>query len=292
MRLTTVEGGLVHVRLTTPATRALGFGASVWLLDDTLVDAGFPHAARGLRRALADRPVAQVLVTHAHEDHFGNAAWLAARGAVVRAPAAGLRVMREPHRLHLRPYQRVLWGRPAPVTAVALPAGGEVAAGQRRLVVVPTPGHAPDHVAFFEPERGWLFAGDLFLGVKVRAARPFENVTDLLASLRRVRALAPRLLLCAHRGVVRDPLPQLDAKIAWLAALHDGARRLRDQGLPPAAIRGRLSRGLLGRETLRARLITGGDFSGAWLVRGCLEEPGTGYDVPGSIAYDRDEAGT
>lgn len=273
----------IPLHLSTRVSRAVGYGAHAWLVGDTLVDSGFPHAGAALERAIGDRRVARVLLTHAHEDHCGNAARLAAsRGAEILGPTEGLGILGDPGRLRLRPYQRAIWGRPAPVAADPLP--DEVPTEHGVLAVIPTPGHSPDHVVFFDRERRRVYAGDLFLGVKVRAARPFENVTDLLASLRRVRALEPEVLYCTHRGVVRDAAAALDAKIAFLQDLHDAARRLRDEGVPAK----RAARRLLGRDPALLWLVTAGDFSGANLIRACWKEPGRDYRVAGSIDYDPD----
>ena len=42
--------------------------------------------------------------------------------------------------------------------------GEHVSAGSLVLSVVGTPGHTPDHVAFFEVRTGSLFTGDAVLG--------------------------------------------------------------------------------------------------------------------------------
>nr|WP_237745002.1 MBL fold metallo-hydrolase [Kribbella catacumbae] len=42
------------------------------LVDDVLVDAGTPAAARRILRQLRDRQVGAHVVTHAHPDHFGS----------------------------------------------------------------------------------------------------------------------------------------------------------------------------------------------------------------------------
>ena len=39
--------------------------------------------------------------------------------------------------------------------------GDSLDLGGRRLSVLHTPGHSPGHVCFWEPERGYLFSGDL-----------------------------------------------------------------------------------------------------------------------------------
>jgi glyoxylase-like metal-dependent hydrolase (beta-lactamase superfamily II) len=114
--------------------------------------------------------------------------------------------------------------------------GAEVEAGGLRLQVLATPGHSPDHVCFFEPERGWLFTGDLFLAERLRFLRADEDFHALLASLERMAALPARHLLCAHRGPVPGGIDALRRKASHLRALRDEVRALLAQGLPEAEV--------------------------------------------------------
>src|SRR2546426_167354 len=94
--------------------------------------------------------------------------------------------------------RRVAWGarRPAP----AAPLGDDVATPRFRFRVIHTPGHATDHVALFEAERGWLFSGDLYLAPRLRYLRADEDVYAMMDSLRRGLALEPPGLFFQPRG--------------------------------------------------------------------------------------------
>lgn len=273
--------GLTVVRLETATGRLLGQGAWVYLLDGVLVDSGFAHARAALLAALAGRRVDRIVHTHVHEDHVGNdAAVVGLTGAGVLAPASTLHLLEDPDRLNLLFYERLVWGRPEPFRA-ARPLGEAVETECVRLEVVPAPGHSPDHVVLFEPARRWLFSGDLFLGTKVRSARPFENVADLARSLRTVLALRPSRLFCAHRGVVEEPVPALEAKLRFVEGLRERVGELHAAGVPGSAIADRT----LGREALLPWVVTGADFSRRHLVEACLKPPGAGYLQPGSVEY-------
>jgi glyoxylase-like metal-dependent hydrolase (beta-lactamase superfamily II) len=272
---------LTSVWLETPTSRVLGQGAWVYLVDGVLVDSGFTHASGQLLRALAGRRIERVVNTHAHEDHFGNDALVSeVFGAAVYAPASVLHLLAEPARLHFRFYEKLIWGRPPPVSR-ARPLGVRVETLRGELQVVPTPGHSPEHVAFFEPERRWLFSGDLFLGVSNSVARPFGNAEDLAASLRRVLALRPSRLCCTHRGVIDDPLPALEAKLRFVESTVERVRELHHAGL---SVR-RIAAKVLGPESAKTWLLTGGDVTRVNMVRSCLRAPGTGYRQPGSVEY-------
>ncbi len=252
---------------------------SAYRIGDLLIDSGPPPTAGRLadwcRPAIERGELCQVVLTHHHEDHVGGAAALAELGLAVEAPAAAVPILAEGLRMPL--YRRVVWG--APRRFRASPLGEEVVArlGTRpgadelRFRVIPTPGHAFDHVCLFEPERRWLVSGDLYVHERVKYLRRIESVGLHIESLRRVRALEPDLLICSHAGLVKDAGAAIERKIAWWEGLAEKARELRDRGLEPRAI----ARALLGREGF-FWYISLGDFSKRNLVRDLLRLPARG----------------
>ena len=204
------------------------YWTGAYLVDGLLVDCGPPATAHAFVRALAARPVEALVVTHHHEDHMGAAAALrAARGIEVQAHAAALPLLAQG--FVQEGYRRLAWGRPPRVEARAL--GTTVTTRALRFEIVPTPGHSPDHVCFFERERGWLFTGDLFLAERLRYLRADEDLAALIASLDRVCALPATRVFCAHRGEVRDGRSALERKRDRLVALVARVQELGAQGL-------------------------------------------------------------
>lgn len=227
--------GVEALYLTTPLSRRVGYGVYVYRYRGLLVDAG-PPKARGFS------PEAEALVlTHAHEDHAGGAPRLGLPAYGGRATAA---LLQAPPRLPL--YRRLVWGGLEPVAVRAAERVGP-------LHLLPTPGHAPDHVALYDPERGVVFSGDLFLSVRADLAPPGFDLKALLQSLEAVLALRPKALFCAHAGPVAEPQRALAAKRDFLLRAREAAGRLRRQGLSPKEVRDRL----LGGESPLAYLSLG-----------------------------------
>ncbi|HEU5348648.1 MAG TPA: MBL fold metallo-hydrolase [Ktedonobacterales bacterium] len=180
-----------------------GPGTNTFLVADdaagevVVIDPGpdIPEHLRRIVDAVAMRGTARaILVTHGHPDHEEGAAAL--RGLL------GVPVY--------------AWSREG-VAAMDHPLADNaiVAVGTRRLRALYTPGHRFDHLCFLLEDTGALFAGDLLAGVgTVVIAPPEGDLLEYMASLRRLRALAPRLILPAHGPLLEEPIAVLDYYIS------------------------------------------------------------------------------
>ncbi|MDQ2664895.1 MAG: MBL fold metallo-hydrolase [Gemmatimonadota bacterium] len=263
LHIEAIEPGVIRLAFSNWRGRAVGYEVSAYLIDGVLVDTGFLRVSGELAAAVASLSPRGVIVTHWHEDHAGNVARLAAAGISMRMHPACEAALRE--RPAIRFYRQFVWGRNPRLNARLRdfdPAP---------LQVIPTPGHTEDHVVVWDAERRIVASGDLFLGVKVRVAHPHESPLVLVQSLRRVMALEPRVLLDAHRGVVRDPVPMLAAKIAWMEETMGEIIALAGTGASEREIQHRV----LGRETL-VGWVSRLEYSKRAFVRSVLQNGASG----------------
>jgi glyoxylase-like metal-dependent hydrolase (beta-lactamase superfamily II) len=186
---------LVHAHNPGPYT---GAGNNTYLVGSPgamLIDAGTGEQRHLDELALAlaghQAQMATVFVTHAHPDHVSGAEAIAARW-----PGAQFFKMPWPERD--AGYQ-VEWN--------ALTDGDRVAVGEATLEVIHTPGHAPDHVALWDPGSRTVFAGDLVTdpGTVVIPASHGGSLKEYLSSLRRIAALNPARILPAHGPAIDHP---------------------------------------------------------------------------------------
>ena len=203
----------LHANNPSPYT---GRGNNTWLLhgaEPTLIDAGVgqPSHLESIAAALAGRPLARVLITHGHADHASGAPALRARWPKVA--------------IHK-------WILEGDTGWLPLSEGQLIRAGDTDLVGVHTPGHAPDHVCFWNPLAGELFAGDMVVRgttVMIPGGRG-GSLREYLDSLRRLATLRPERIYPGHRPVIDRPLELIAEYIEHrqlreaqvIACLNDG----------------------------------------------------------------------
>jgi glyoxylase-like metal-dependent hydrolase (beta-lactamase superfamily II) len=225
-----------------------------------LVDTGMHHRAAmaDLERAL-DRTghrledVRLIVITHAHVDHCGQAAPIAARaGCEVWIHPAFHVWLRHRHTLD----ERLEIGRASGVPEERLRRWAQEHKDQDGLAgtlrsdrdllpgvvlrtdvgdwqVVETPGHTPSHVCLHQPEHRLLISGDHVLG---RVSLYFDvglspdPVGEFLRSLDTVDALDTRLALAGHARPFTDVRGHIRANRRLVAERLDAVRAALDAG--------------------------------------------------------------
>ena len=181
---------------------------NVFLVEDVLVDAGYPWSRRRVLRQLAHREVRTHALTHAHPDHVGAShavceelglpLWAPERDA--EAVETGRVVGGDNPFKPLVEAQRVA----AHPVARRLREGDEVAGFQ----VLDVPGHSPGHVAYWRERDGVLVCGDVYFHIAGRLTEPWkflsEDVERNRESMRRLAELEPALVLFGHGPPLRD----------------------------------------------------------------------------------------
>jgi glyoxylase-like metal-dependent hydrolase (beta-lactamase superfamily II) len=244
--------------------RPFYFTTAYWV-DGLLIDTGCAYTEGEVMRALERLPVERVVNTHSHEDHIGaNAALQEKRSAEILAHPLALPVLADPRgNQPLQPYQRIFWGYPRPSEGRSI--GGTVETEHYRFQVIHTPGHSPDHICLYEPNEGWLFSGDLYIGGRDRALRVDYNICAVIDSLKKIAPLEVSRLFPGSGTVRENPAKDLLEKIDYLEEAGGQVQELYQRGMSPRQI----ARRIFGPELLIA-YVTLGHFSGKCLVKSYL----------------------
>jgi glyoxylase-like metal-dependent hydrolase (beta-lactamase superfamily II) len=170
----------------SPLTMA---GTQTYLVGDArvaIIDPGPAQASHldAVVDATGKGIVTAILITHGHPDHSEGARALAQR---VRAP--------------VRAHEQ---GTLADGDIIETDAGA--------LEALHTPGHRADHMAFHWTPHAVVFVGDLMMGGQntTLVASPEGNIGDYVASLQRIRALQPRLIVPTHGEPFVNPQEAID----------------------------------------------------------------------------------
>src|SRR3954453_4304441 len=208
---------------------AVASGHGVVLFDCGMHEPGsLAHLELAMRQVnLRLEHVRLLVITHAHIDHFGQAATIVARSGcevgmhpnhehatrAARDPEAVLQQRIEIARsagVPAEPLEEWSTARregpsgfagPVEPTRPLLP-GVEVRSDLGAWLVIETPGHAPSHVCLFQPERRLLISGDHLLG-RISLYYDYgyspDPVGEFLSSLDAVAAFGARLRRPGHR---------------------------------------------------------------------------------------------
>ncbi|MBE0408299.1 MAG: MBL fold metallo-hydrolase [Anaerolineales bacterium] len=244
------------------------YWTTAYLLDSIMIDTGCAHTCEELLDMLSESHLTKIVNTHSHEDHIGANAALKRDNpsADILAHPQALKVLEDPHRNQpLHPYRRFFWGCPEASQGKPLVDGEMIISEGFQLQVIYTPGHSPDHLCLYEPEKSWLFTGDLFVGGKDRALRQGCDIWGVIASLKKIAALPIRYLFPGSARVRTNPTEELETKINYLEELGHKVIDLHRRGLSTGEI-ARLTCGT----PMFVEAITLGHFTRRHLIRSYL----------------------
>jgi glyoxylase-like metal-dependent hydrolase (beta-lactamase superfamily II) len=206
---------VVRVLAPNPGIRELE-GTNTYVVGEApaiVIDPGPDHPAHLREVARAAGRIGVIALTHHHSDHAPGAVTLA------RSTGAPIRAIRPPD------------GGPRMRDGERIESGGAV------VQAVATPGHSPDHVAFWSPDGAALFTGDAVLGRGTSVIDPPEgDLVVYLRSLRRMRELEPATIYPGHGPVVLRAVAKLDEYLEHramreqqiLEALAEGPRSIEE----------------------------------------------------------------
>ncbi|MDN7240789.1 MBL fold metallo-hydrolase [Planococcus sp. N028] len=208
-----------------------------FLVDGMLIDTGAEKLQKDMSAFCDSHSFDFVALTHSHEDHTGNAAWIEEHVSVpLFVHPSSIGFCAKPG---IYPaYRQQTWGQRCAFTTQ--PLGESIRSRTLEWQVIHTPGHAEDHMAFYHAETGRLFSGDLFVSAKTKVSMDTESIPLIMKSLRTLLALDITALFCSHAGYFKNGREQLERKLAYLEELSDKVTALSKQGYSAVEIKHQL----------------------------------------------------
>ena len=179
-------------------------------------------AARHIGYDLAD--LSYIIPTHVHSDHAGGAGSLAQqlpRSRVVAHPKAARLLADQTIIDRLLQSRKLVFGDDADdrfggMTAipqdrfVLVDDGTDIDLGNRKLEVIHTPGHDPNHLCYLDSKTRGLFCGDALGGYysesksRMPACVPGSDPDKIVQSIAKVKQAQPALLFFSHGGATSE----------------------------------------------------------------------------------------
>lgn len=209
------------------------FPVNCYLYDEgaelTLVDAALSFNAKQILLSIKvmEKPLTQIIITHAHLDHLGalDAVKREWPDAIVSISSRDARLLAgDTSLLPDEPDSPIKGGVPKNIETQPdrlLEEGDQVGS----LKVINTPGHTPGSISLFDTRNRFLLAGDAFQtrgGIAVsgtfKVLFPFPafatwNKRVALESAQKIRDLNPQLLAVGHGAMVDKPMDVIDFAI-------------------------------------------------------------------------------
>ncbi len=203
----------------------------MYLVDELLIDCGPSRLQKEIMDFLSKESYTQIILTHHHEDHTGNASVLPS-GLPMYIHPEGIPLCRA--RPHLPLYRRVFWGSRKPFEAKGIK--HRIVTKHHTFDLLHTPGHAPDHMALLEKERGWLFTGDLYVMSQPKSIFAFESIPEVIQSLQKVLSQEFETVFCSHAGILHNGRRRLEEKLYYLLSIQDQVLAKHNDGKPASVI--------------------------------------------------------
>lgn len=240
----------------------------LYLLEDdeglTLVDCGpnldvtydsLSSYLASINRKFSD--IHLIVVTHYHVDHYGYIGELKrltnAETAMHRIGAGLAEGYRSNSEEHMDEVIQLAtqYGLPGEYTEIIKPLLGivrrlvsparidrnlededEISMGSSRYLVIWTPGHSPDHICLYNPEKKVLLSGDHLLQeitphIGIDALKGINPLKDYLESLQRVRKDDIAVAFPGHGPLIKDPQGRIDEILHH----HDERMRLMSEAV-------------------------------------------------------------
>ncbi|MHA1719614.1 MAG: MBL fold metallo-hydrolase [Promethearchaeota archaeon] len=206
------------------------FPVYCYIIDDLLIDTGSTLSEKDFLAYLRNKNITTVINTHPHEDHIGNNKVLEERGIKIFAHRDALEIIKNPKLLNLHRYQKFVWGLPLGSDAEIIQK--EISLSNHIFQIIDTPGHGVGHISLYEPKKKWLFSGDLHISQMKLECQPFDNLNQILETLKKLSKLDIETLFSSHEGILANGNHLIKEKISLLENSKIKARELYEKQVP------------------------------------------------------------
>lgn len=126
----------------------------MYVVDGLVIDTGQHHMQKYVVEQLKNKKLNQILLTHHHEDHSGNAAAIK-KSHQISVCGHSLTAEKLRSSFNILPYQHYLWGKASPVDVRTL--DSPITTDRFTFIPIHTPGHSKDLQFIFKKKTDGYF---------------------------------------------------------------------------------------------------------------------------------------
>ena len=206
--------------------QAVKLNVFVFFTDGLLIDTGAYSLRKQFQPFFRSLPIEKVVLTHFHEDHSGNAHLFNQQ----YIPVYMNNIMRESCELKADYplYRKLFWGKRPPFKSTEI--GQYFVTEHASWQTIHTPGHAEDHMCYYNETTGQLFTGDLYVSPKTKVILRDENIPQIIRSIEKIMRLDIEEMYCNHAGYIENGHLALQNKLDNLKEIEHNVLTLHKQG--------------------------------------------------------------
>lgn len=237
-----------------------------FIVDDLLIDTGQKHNRANVLLALENRKINKITLTHHHEDHSGNVAFLMNKWNIpAYAHPKTVEIISKGYKMS--PLAKLMNGQVEKANLIPL-LSTPIETQNHSLFPIYTPGHCDDHYAYHEPNKGYLFSGDLYVADKIKYFGDYESLGEQIKSLQKMIALDFDVLFCSHNPKVKHGKERLQAKLNGFIDFYGKVADLHKKGMTENQIMNEMGR----VENHFYKIVTMGKFCGLQMVKSVVRD--------------------
>ena len=238
-----------------------------FVLDDLLIDTAQRFNRENILKVAKEHEISKIILTHHHEDHSGNVAFLMkelnvdtyAHPETVRILKKGFSVSvlgklmnGDVEKAHLKPLLET----------------DLIETKNYSLQPIITPGHCNDHYCYYEKNKGYLFSGDLYVADKIKYFAPYESIFTQIDSLKKLLQLDFDVLFCSHNPKTENGKKRLQNKLNFFEDFVGTVSKYKEEGYTSSEILNKMGN----KENTFYKVITFGNFTAENLVKSALKD--------------------
>lgn len=238
-----------------------------FILDDLLIDTAQRHNRENILAVAKQHNIKKIILTHHHEDHSGNVAYLMHELNVdAYAHPKTVAILSDGYKIS--PLGILLNGEVEKANLKPLQESDFVQTKNYKLQPIYTPGHSIDHYCYFEKDKGFLFSGDLYVADKIKYFAPYESMFTQIESIKKLLKLDFDTLFCSHNPKVTGGKQRLQNKLQFFEDFVGKVSLYFNEGKKSKEIFSLMNM----KENYYYKVITAGNFTAENMVKSVVKD--------------------